>query len=363
MIYRNKLSPIIKWAGGKTSELKYIHPHIPYGFKNYYEPFVGGGAVYFSLDIDKYYINDMSEDLINLYKVIKDDDMDFNKTVHQMSVDWKTIYNIVHDNEKDVFELYNDPTNLDDFLSTHKPKFKSMFVKDIDIFMKEMKKNVSRKMKRMAILENKKGVLPDADILDNIESSIKSGYYMHIRYMYNNKSKYTISIGQSSAIFFFIRNFAYSGMFRYNDSGEFNVPYGGIGYNSKDLSNKLKELETKEMMDHLSRTTIENKDFEEFLITNGPQEDDFVFLDPPYDCVFSTYDKNEFNRDDQTRLANYLINDCKAKWMVVINKTDFVYKLYDKPSIKIISFDKKYAVNIKNRNKQKVEHLLIKNYD
>jgi DNA adenine methylase len=46
-------------------------------------------------------------------------------------------------------------------------------------------------------------------------------------------------------------------------------------------------------------------------------------LDPPYDSEFSTYAKNEFNKDDQKRLANYLINDCPAKWMM----GDFLVRL------------------------------------
>ena len=44
----NCLSPIVKWAGGKEQELKYILPNIPDGFARFIEPFVGGGAVYFS---------------------------------------------------------------------------------------------------------------------------------------------------------------------------------------------------------------------------------------------------------------------------------------------------------------------------
>ncbi|TMF44524.1 MAG: DNA adenine methylase, partial [Chloroflexi bacterium] len=43
-----KLTSFIKWAGGKEQELKHIIPLIP-PFQNYYEPFVGGGAVFFSI--------------------------------------------------------------------------------------------------------------------------------------------------------------------------------------------------------------------------------------------------------------------------------------------------------------------------
>ena len=65
-----RLSPILKWAGGKEQELKYIIPNSPDYIKNYFEPFVGGGAVYAAIVADKYFINDKSDELISLYKNI-----------------------------------------------------------------------------------------------------------------------------------------------------------------------------------------------------------------------------------------------------------------------------------------------------
>ena len=92
-------------------------------------------------------------------------------------------------------------------------------------------------------------------------------------------------------------------------------------------------------------------------------KDDFIFLDPPYDSEFSTYAKNEFTKDDQMRLADYLINKCNAKWMIVIKNTPFIYSLYNNDKLNISSFSKKYLVSFQNRNDKNAEHLLIKNYD
>ena len=43
------LNPILKWAGGKERELKFIIPEMPKAFERFFEPFVGGGAVYFNI--------------------------------------------------------------------------------------------------------------------------------------------------------------------------------------------------------------------------------------------------------------------------------------------------------------------------
>ena len=67
---QKKLSPILKWPGGKERELKYIIPDLPNEIDKYYEPFVGGGAVYTAISAKKYYINDKSTELVSLYESI-----------------------------------------------------------------------------------------------------------------------------------------------------------------------------------------------------------------------------------------------------------------------------------------------------
>lgn len=215
----------------------------------------------------------------------------------------------------------------------------------------------------MKVLEEQKHILPESDLNDNIETAIKSAVYMYYRSLYNDMSIKKEKPQMYTALFLFIRNYAYSAMFRYNDKGEFNVPYGGIAYNSKHLNKKLEYYHTSELLKHFKDTEIFNLDFEEFLNKTNPQEEDFIFLDPPYDTEFSTYAKNSFARKDQQRLANWLLNDCKAKWMLIIKNTDFIYSLYSsKEGVNIRTFDKKYAVSFMNRNDRNAEHLLITNY-
>ena len=213
----------------------------------------------------------------------------------------------------------------------------------------------------MKELEYIKHLLPDSDVLDNIETALKSAFYTYIRYVYN-KFHDRMGRARKAAYFLFIRNFAYSGMFRYNSKGEFNVPYGGIGYNRKNFLKKVDYLRSIELKTLLNKTTIENLDFEDFLTTYPPAENDFLFLDPPYDTEFSTYAKNEFTKVDQERLAEYLIKRCNAQWMLIIKNTDFILSLYENKGLNIRVFDKTYLVSFMNRNEKQAEHLLITNY-
>jgi len=197
---------------------------------------------------------------------------------------------------------------------------------------------------------------------DNIETAIKSAVYMNYRFLYNDSSIAENNPKLHCALFYYIRNYAYSGMFRYSSTGEFNVPYGGIAYNSKMMNKKLSYYRSAEVLAHFAKAKIYQLDFEKFLNVTQPREDDFVFLDPPYDSEFSTYAQKDFTREDQKRLAEYLINKCKAKWMIIIKNTDFIYSLYDKEGINIRTFNKEYVVSFMNRNDKKVTHLLITNY-
>lgn len=377
-IYPKRLSPILKWPGGKEQELKFIHPLLPKQINQYYEPFIGGGAVYFSIQADSYHINDKSEELINLYKAIQSQDETFFSCIQEIIKNWNLLEQIVKNNNDFFVGMYKKyaadcltdeeiKNIVSEFVIQHSKEFNGMLESDFNVninnFLYEINKNITSKSKRMKKIEKEKGQLPDSDIIDNIESSLKSAFYMHFRYLYNNTKKYAIDPSKEVAIFFFIRNFAYSGMFRYNKSGHFNVPYGGIGYNRKNIAKKIIGFQCQNLVNHLQKTHIKNTDFSDFLQEPAPQKNDFIFLDPPYDSDFSTYAKNIFDKQDQKRLANYLINDCQSNWMLVIKNTDYILDLYSKANLDIQSFNKKYLVSFQNRNDKNAEHLIIRNYN
>lgn len=67
----NKVSPVMKWPGGKRRLLKELNKYVPQNYDQYYEPFFGGGALYFNQQPKKATISDINPELINLYIVIK----------------------------------------------------------------------------------------------------------------------------------------------------------------------------------------------------------------------------------------------------------------------------------------------------
>ena len=73
---KNRLiAPVVKWVGGKRQLIEQITPLLPTKLASYTycEPFLGGGALLFHIQPSKAIINDANEELINVYKVIRDD--------------------------------------------------------------------------------------------------------------------------------------------------------------------------------------------------------------------------------------------------------------------------------------------------
>jgi DNA adenine methylase len=77
------LQPFLKWAGGKRQLLPKIREQVPAKFKRYFEPFVGAGAVWFDLQPKRAYISDANAELINCYRVIRDNPEELLKDIHK----------------------------------------------------------------------------------------------------------------------------------------------------------------------------------------------------------------------------------------------------------------------------------------
>ncbi|AWX42881.1 adenine-specific DNA methyltransferase [Metamycoplasma cloacale] len=82
------IKPLVKWAGGKTQILDEIKRLMPKKFKNYYEPFLGGGALFFSLAPKNAFINEINEELYCLYKCFENE-KDINLLISELNTHTK----------------------------------------------------------------------------------------------------------------------------------------------------------------------------------------------------------------------------------------------------------------------------------
>lgn len=370
------MQPLIKWPGGKTSEFEIISKFVPQ-YERYVEPFFGGGAVFFNMQPQPSVINDISANLMQFYRFIQSRDEKFKQCLYAVHDEWELLKRLASQKVSDLLPL---------FLQFRRDKsIENAFEKEIEsccdrvtetiasqskIFMKAdlLRQEIYRMVKDKFLRTRKNEIeknycLSDDDIRNNLLTGFTSGYYMYLRDILNRIEKDNdifLAEEYKIAIFYFVREFCYGAMFRYNRAGDFNIPYGGIAYNSKDLGKKLDLIFSDETQKYLQNTEICCCDFEDVL--DKCRKDDFVFLDPPYDTDFSDYENRCFGESDQRRLAERL-HHIQAKFLLIIKNTPFISELYQNSGYRIRAFDNKYSYCVKGRNDRNAVHLIITNYD
>ncbi|WP_180525227.1 DpnII family type II restriction endonuclease [Staphylococcus haemolyticus] len=239
-----KLSPFVKWAGGKTQLLDAINALIPHEFDTYHEPFLGGGATLLSNQPKNAIINDLNYELMTTYSVIKHDVGPFIKELKNM---------VKKHNSNDAKDFY------------------------------------------MAVREQDLTNLNDVEIAS--------------RFLYLNKT-------------------GFNGLYRVNSKGKFNVPF-----NKKETiknSTVFSETKLRNLNKYLNENDvlILNEDYNEVL--NRVSENDFVFVDSPYDEAYSNYQKGGFHEKEHRELAERLIELDKkgVKWLVTNHNTKLIQSLY-----------------------------------
>jgi DNA adenine methylase len=74
--YASDPGPFLRWAGGKTRLLRHLLPYVPDSFDGYFEPFLGGGAVFFATRRragGPIVLSDLNEELVNIWRIVRDE--------------------------------------------------------------------------------------------------------------------------------------------------------------------------------------------------------------------------------------------------------------------------------------------------
>lgn len=119
--------PIVKWVGGKRQLMFELLKNMPKNYNRYFEPFIGGGALFFELQPDNAYISDMNEELINLYQVVRDnvDELITDLQKHDISKEYfMEIRNI--DRTED-YENWSDVQKASRFIYLNRTCFNGMY--------------------------------------------------------------------------------------------------------------------------------------------------------------------------------------------------------------------------------------------
>lgn len=263
----NKLKPLIKWPGGKTRLNSLLIEAVDVAIKalkvekiNYYEPFFGGGALYFELhNYKKLYsahINDIIPHLVSFYETVS--------------------------NEKWLESLFNE----------------------------------------IEVLANTFEVSDQKKIYGSVKEN--SGWIREFNELWVGKRPKTKQEKiKSAALFFVLNKTGFNGMFRLNKEGKFNIPKGDTKKINFDEKVKKNFTEVSSILANTSiqcgsyekilppENEIDKKT-------------SFIYLDPPYipdskTADFTDYSKEGFKEDDHIRVANIFYQLAESGYKVVLS--------------------------------------------
>ena len=183
-------------------------------------------------------------------------------------------------------------------------------------------------------------------------------YYLKQKDYYNKlitEQQYNIDM---AALFIFLNKHCFNGLYRVNKQGLFNVPWNkktsGVSINIENILN---------ISNYLQNIEIFNKDFEEVL--EDCDEDDFIFIDSPYDPIcengFIDYSKEGFTKEDHIRLAKVFkkLDERGCYCMLTNHNTSLINELYYDFNIDIVVVRR--SIN-SNGNDRKGKEVIITNY-
>ena len=168
---------------------------------------------------------------------------------------------------------------------------------------------------------------------------------------------------ERAARIIYMNKTCYNGLYRENQKGEFNVPFGR--YKRPKICDKPRLRAASKA---LQGVYLDAVDFEDAVTDAG--EGDFVYFDPPYvplnaTSSFTSYSRFGFDEADHRRLAaacRYLHNrGCRV--MLSNSSAPLVYELYESPEFRLIPVQASRSINSKADKRGPVTELLILNYD
>lgn len=332
------LKPLIKWPGGKGRLIKHLAPLVP-KHDRYIEPFLGGGALFFSLEPASSEVNDLSEELVNFYAMVKAGNVEFLGLVASLSRLFTLLGCVVANHadasagdisSKAIGQLVSEGHAINDS-AVFDPHFLSIYIS-----------NAMATSRRLS-------------------TAAHSAMYYSARDEYNSGILGRTDEPFKASLFFIIRELCFGSMFRYNSKKHFNIPYGGFSYDRKDLMAKAESLRAAGLKGFFANTAISCSDFREFLGRLEAAPGDFLFLDPPYDSEFSGYSGNAFGRREHEDLKDILAMS-SSKFLLIVESTPFIKDLYKPLNLDLHTLSSLYSYSMRGRNDRTVDYLILKNY-
>ena len=204
---------------------------------------------------------------------------------------------------------------------------------------------------------------PEELIFDLKRHQNEPAYYYNLRALDRSPDFWRMGEVEKASRIIYLNKTCYNGLYRVNQAGEFNVPFGR--YKNPNIVNEFTIRAVSAYL-NTSRTRLMNTDFEEVL--ESANVNSFVYLDPPYHPLspsanFTGYIRGGWNQDEQRRLKNACdrLDKRGIRFLLSNSATAFVRDLYRDYRVDTVKAIR--ALNSSADKRGEIEESLIRNYE
>lgn len=206
------------------------------------------------------------------------------------------------------------------------------------------------------------------DNLDDLIVDLKkhkntSEYFYQIRGLDRTDEFLSLSEVQRASRIIYLNKTCFNGLYRVNNAGEFNAPFGR--YKNPNIVNEP-TLKAVNKFLNKNNISINNGDYSDVLET--ADENSFIYLDPPYHPIsensnFTGYVQGGWDMFDQIRLREVcdILNEKGAKFLLSNSSSPFIKDQYEKYKITTVKAIR--AINSNGSDRGEIDEVLIRNYE
>ncbi|MDY6399451.1 MAG: DNA adenine methylase [Synergistales bacterium] len=189
-------------------------------------------------------------------------------------------------------------------------------------------------------------------------------FFYSVRDLDRDKYLYkSLSETEKAARIIYLNKTCYNGLYRVNNAGEFNSPFGF--YSNPNIVN---EPVLRAVSAYFNKNNIHFSSVDYSEVLTDIKKGTFVYLDPPYDPIsetsnFTGYSKNGFTKDEQVRLRKNCddLDRHGIKFMLSNSATSFILEQYSKYNITIVKA--KRAINSVGSKRGNIDEIVVRNYE
>lgn len=316
------MRPLVRWPGGLEKELANILPYMPKAIENFYDPFLGNGAVYFATKADGYYLNEPCEELIEIYKAAKKGRRSMWHTLESACHAWKSVEARIIGIQDALLQLaFEYPRkwsrNYAGFCLEVKDALKDIWFSDLFTFMIPDPADFGMELRHQvieALIHIAEKDMDDEDAVEEVLTGMKAAVFYFMSEVYLNPA---VDGGVRCASLIFTSNYAQEPGLCLDDTGQYRPEFIGRDVIRMYLDDILSLREDEAFAQKMSHTHFWNVMPSHFLQKNKISYDDFLLMAPQ-------------TGGDLAAALQYLKSPrCNTRWMLLIPEVPELTQLLD----------------------------------